>query len=56
MAYSIVGALIGWLFGHYITPIYRRRKRKKLGLCLECEYDLRGSAERCPECGTKFSN
>ena len=27
-----------------------RRKRKKLGLCLKCGYDLRGSKERCPEC------
>ena len=35
---------------------YRRRKRKKLGLCLKCGYDLRGSKERCPECGSGFSN
>ncbi len=33
----------------------RRRKRKKLGLCLKCGYDLRGSKEQCPECGTGFS-
>ncbi|MCH8913227.1 MAG: hypothetical protein IIA33_06615 [Planctomycetes bacterium] len=34
--------------------VHRRRKRKKLGLCLKCGYDLRGSKKRCPECGTAF--
>ncbi len=37
-------------------PRYHRRKRKKLGLCLKCGYDLRGSKDRCPECGVGFSN
>jgi hypothetical protein len=31
--------------------ILRQRDRKRSGLCLACGYDLRGSGERCPECG-----
>ena len=34
---------------------HRRRKRRKLGLCLQCGYDLHGLTEpRCPECNTPF--
>ena len=29
----------------------RSRRRKKHGLCEGCGYDLRGSTEKCPECG-----
>ena len=40
---------------YYMIPFSRRRKCKKLGLCLKCGYDLRGSKVRCPECGGEFS-
>ncbi len=30
----------------------RRYRRSKSGCCIHCGYDLRGSSERCPECGS----
>ena len=45
------------LFG-YLTwrlrfaPANLLRRRKKLGLCVKCGYDLRASKDRCPECGS----
>ncbi len=44
----LFGLWPAWL----LLPLHRRRKRKKLGLCVKCGYDLRASKERCPECGT----
>ncbi len=35
-----------------LVRLRRDRRRRKLGLCVKCGYDLRGSANRCPECNT----
>lgn len=42
------------LCGCLSLPVFRRRRRRKRGLCVNCGYDLRGSSERCPECNTPF--
>ncbi len=46
-------AALSW---YLYAPLHRRRKRKKLGLCVKCGYDLRGSKDRCPECGTAIAS
>jgi hypothetical protein len=38
-----------WKWG--VIPIQEQMERRRMGLCIKCGYDLRGTPERCPECG-----
>ena len=40
---------------HAETKYVHRERREAFDKCVNCGYDLRGSQERCPECGTGFS-
>jgi len=42
-----LGALA--IYGAYCTR--RKNDRRRKGQCTRCGYDLRGSTDRCPECG-----
>jgi hypothetical protein len=45
---GMLGACILW----YDLRRLRRESRAATGHCVACGYDLRGSPDRCPECGT----
>ena len=42
---SISPAISAWVW-------WRKRRKPRKGVCATCGYDLRATADRCPECGT----
>lgn len=62
---AVTGTIYWWCFpywplvlgstilpGLWLRRSMRQRRRRHLGLCPLCGYDLRASPQRCPECGT----
>ncbi|MDB5299380.1 MAG: hypothetical protein JWO87_1043 [Phycisphaerales bacterium] len=48
-SYILFFALVGLLWREALE--LRKRSRVRRGMCANCNYDLRASSERCPECG-----
>jgi hypothetical protein len=49
-AYPTIGIAIWPLIT--LVKLFRERRRSSGNLCQRCDYDLRATPERCPECGT----
>lgn len=50
LAYPLALAALSFLFLGGPAPIFRKRPRRHR--CPKCDYDLRATPDRCPECGT----
>lgn len=53
---GVVVSLVVWRLFRQRTRYHLRKRLVQLGvpICIPCGYDLRGSTDRCPECGTTF--
>jgi hypothetical protein len=51
MCFGVLGLPTVAVAGRGLGRRWRRRARLAAGRCVACGYDLRGTPERCPECG-----
>jgi hypothetical protein len=52
LPFVVLALTVPFLRGLRHARAWQDRRRQAQGLCRACGYDLRATAERCPECGT----
>jgi hypothetical protein len=52
--WAVAIPLVFWVLHRLFGPAAERQRRLRKGQCVHCGYDLRASAERCPECGAEI--
>ena len=53
--WAIAVPLVLWSLWRLFGPAAERQRRLKRGQCVNCGYDLRASADKCPECGAEIA-